>query len=435
VAALDKPARIERKKLAKEAGRLQFLLRRGEATAEELDAFLAENGPRLIELRCPVPGLDRLLAPRQAAAKAPVEAEPSPAPAPAPLRPAEENFRTTARVFILGSGADEQFGGYGRHRTAWRIANRRFCDQLRAAGQLRPGEGEDESVFGKGARGGGKPDAGDEEEDDGADGAIALADSSGDESDIDECLDRLEPPTPEQAAFSSFASASGRRLPWLVRQQRCLRAELNRDVHRLWVRNLGRDDRALSHWGREARLPFLDEDLMLFVSRFRADWKRRHWSRVQASVGVIQAREREVAALLEAQRAGEELADPGCVPAEDELEYPLEALCDMRMGPGAGDKLVLRQVAAALGVDSSSRLVKRAMQFGTKMAKRELVGTVVMSGNCAMEDVVNSRYLTDPLSGKKPGEQSAQEMQKERKNRERKSNKLALNLARSLKVK
>jgi asparagine synthetase B (glutamine-hydrolysing) len=38
--------------------------------------------------------------------------------------------------------------------------------------------------------------------------------------------------------------------------------ELALDVRRLWVRNLGRDDRLVADWGREARHPFLDENFM-----------------------------------------------------------------------------------------------------------------------------------------------------------------------------
>lgn len=38
--------------------------------------------------------------------------------------------------------------------------------------------------------------------------------------------------------------------------------ELKLDVSRLGKRNLGRDDRVISDWGREVRFPFLDEDLM-----------------------------------------------------------------------------------------------------------------------------------------------------------------------------
>lgn len=38
--------------------------------------------------------------------------------------------------------------------------------------------------------------------------------------------------------------------------------ELALDVRRLWLRNLGRDDRLVADWGREARHPFLDEAFM-----------------------------------------------------------------------------------------------------------------------------------------------------------------------------
>ena len=38
--------------------------------------------------------------------------------------------------------------------------------------------------------------------------------------------------------------------------------ELKLDMGRLGKRNLGRDDRAMSHWGREVRFPYLDEDLV-----------------------------------------------------------------------------------------------------------------------------------------------------------------------------
>ena len=41
-----------------------------------------------------------------------------------------------------------------------------------------------------------------------------------------------------------------------------LAEELRLDVSRLGQRNLGRDDRVFSHWGREVRFPFLDEELV-----------------------------------------------------------------------------------------------------------------------------------------------------------------------------
>jgi asparagine synthetase B (glutamine-hydrolysing) len=44
-----------------------------------------------------------------------------------------------------------------------------------------------------------------------------------------------------------------------------LLAELDLDFHRLGKRNLGRDDRVTSHWGREMRYPFLDENLVAWA--------------------------------------------------------------------------------------------------------------------------------------------------------------------------
>jgi asparagine synthetase B (glutamine-hydrolysing) len=41
--------------------------------------------------------------------------------------------------------------------------------------------------------------------------------------------------------------------------------ELKLDVDRLGKRNLGRDDRVISHWGREARFPYLDETVVRWV--------------------------------------------------------------------------------------------------------------------------------------------------------------------------
>ena len=38
--------------------------------------------------------------------------------------------------------------------------------------------------------------------------------------------------------------------------------ELKLDVSRLGKRNLGRDDRVMTHWSREVRFPYLDEDLV-----------------------------------------------------------------------------------------------------------------------------------------------------------------------------
>lgn len=49
--------------------------------------------------------------------------------------------------------------------------------------------------------------------------------------------------------------------------------ELKLDVGRLGKRNLGRDDRAISNWGREVRFPFLDEDFMRWAMQLRVEDK------------------------------------------------------------------------------------------------------------------------------------------------------------------
>jgi asparagine synthetase B (glutamine-hydrolysing) len=95
-----------------------------------------------------------------------------------------------------------------------------------------------------------------------------------------------------------------------------LEAELDMDCRRLWERNLGRDDRCVGDSGREAWFPYLDEGV----------------------VRVLQS-------------------------------LPVGALCDLDRPPGEGDKLVVRGVAGLLGLTATASLVKRAIQFGTKIAK------------------------------------------------------------------
>jgi len=98
---------------------------------------------------------------------------------------------------------------------------------------------------------------------------------------------------------------------------RGLSGELRVDVRRLWVRNLGRDDRLVSDWGREARHPFLAEPLM------------------RALLGGVALRE----------------------------------VADLRNAPGVGDKHVLRAALAQLGLPEAAARVKRAIQFGSRIGK------------------------------------------------------------------
>jgi len=94
-----------------------------------------------------------------------------------------------------------------------------------------------------------------------------------------------------------------------------LRGELDMDLGRLWERNLGRDDRLVSDHGKEARFPYLDTNVVNFLD-----------------------------------------------------SLPLKDVCDFSHEPGVGDKMILRIIAQRLGLKTASGLVKRAIQFGSRIA-------------------------------------------------------------------
>ena len=92
--------------------------------------------------------------------------------------------------------------------------------------------------------------------------------------------------------------------------------ELNKDTARLWQRNLGRDDRAISDHGREGWFPFIDEEMVQLINTL-----------------------------------------------------PIHHIADLGGEEGSGDKLILRNAARMLGLNQCTYLVKRAIQFGTRIAK------------------------------------------------------------------
>jgi len=94
-----------------------------------------------------------------------------------------------------------------------------------------------------------------------------------------------------------------------------LRKELAMDQERFWERNLGRDDRIVADHGCEARFPFLDSQVTEFLQNL-----------------------------------------------------PLSSICDFSLPSGQGDKRILRLVAARLGIEHASGLVKRAIQFGSRIS-------------------------------------------------------------------
>ena len=87
------------------------------------------------------------------------------------------------------------------------------------------------------------------------------------------------------------------------------------DIGRLWERNLGRDDRIFSDHGKEARFPYLDHHVTNFLAA-----------------------------------------------------TPLEDICDYSLPPGQGDKRILRLMAMRLGLKTASGMVKRAIQFGSRIS-------------------------------------------------------------------
>ncbi|KAJ9563857.1 hypothetical protein OSB04_009017 [Centaurea solstitialis] len=95
-----------------------------------------------------------------------------------------------------------------------------------------------------------------------------------------------------------------------------LNEEMKLDMQRIWKRNLGRDDRCIADNGREARFPFLDEDVIRLL-----------------------------------------------------LDIPLWEIADLRQPSGVGDKKILREVARMLHLHEAAILPKRAIQFGSRIAR------------------------------------------------------------------
>ncbi|KJX97002.1 asparagine synthetase domain containing protein 1 [Zymoseptoria brevis] len=106
--------------------------------------------------------------------------------------------------------------------------------------------------------------------------------------------------------------------------------ELDIDIGRLGKRNLGRDDRVISNWGKEARFPFLDEKLV-------------QWA---------------LAAPVEEK----------CGFGEPENALPADECGCAEIEPG---KKVLRCLAWKLGMKKVAIEKKRAIQFGARTAKME----------------------------------------------------------------
>ena len=111
-------------------------------------------------------------------------------------------------------------------------------------------------------------------------------------------------------------------------------SELSLDITRLGSRNLGRDDRIISHWSKEARYPYLDEDLVRWTLNLPV-WEK---------CGFGEQRELATNETDHQQK-------------HDEIEPA---------------KKILRLLAKRLGMEGVAKEKKRAIQFGAKTAKMEI---------------------------------------------------------------
>ncbi|KAL8974497.1 MAG: hypothetical protein Q9197_001259 [Variospora fuerteventurae] len=109
--------------------------------------------------------------------------------------------------------------------------------------------------------------------------------------------------------------------------------ELELDYGRLGKRNLGRDDRVISHWGREVRYPYLDEDFLRWALRLPL-WEKCGFGQC-----------------------------PGSMPV------PSKNTDDPLLEPS---KKLLRLLSWKLGMKSAATEKKRAIQFGARSAKMEV---------------------------------------------------------------
>ncbi|ESP05301.1 hypothetical protein LOTGIDRAFT_181114 [Lottia gigantea] len=94
--------------------------------------------------------------------------------------------------------------------------------------------------------------------------------------------------------------------------------EMNMEIKRISSRNLGRDDRIIGDHGKEARFPFLDEHVVTHLS-----------------------------------------------------SLPIHMKAQLDLPRGLGEKLLLRLSATQLGLTTTSCFPKRAIQFGSRIAKME----------------------------------------------------------------
>ena len=116
-----------------------------------------------------------------------------------------------------------------------------------------------------------------------------------------------------QGADELFAGYSRHRTVYQTFGEKAAGECIRKEILRLWRRNMGRDDRIISDHGREARFPYLDENVVLST-----------------------------------------------------LAVSFSTLADLRLPQGVGDKICLRILASHTGLLSTACRAKRAIQFGSR---------------------------------------------------------------------
>lgn len=108
------------------------------------------------------------------------------------------------------------------------------------------------------------------------------------------------------------------------------------DLDRIWHRNFGRDDRIISSNGKEARFPYLDIETQ--------EWIRDNIPDIELTTSQEETKEQFI---------------------QTNTFYDVDEV------RGEGDKRLLRRVAKEwFGLQLGSQFEKRAIQFGSKIAKQ-----------------------------------------------------------------
>ncbi len=68
---------------------------------------------------------------------------------------------------------------------------------------------------------------------------------------------------------------------------------------------------------------------------------------------------------------------------------PLEYICDLNESIGIDDKKILRDCAKKIGLKYSWSLVKRAIQFGSRIANNKVAGYVNITDELNINDLIN----------------------------------------------